>query len=592
MSHEHSSMSETILDRSRDCLDLPWQAVGMAGAALNRLLGPRSGLGILTYHRVTPVVPGLPKPLHNVTPDTFRRQLTGLLERGFAFWSLSRLLDAAEEGADPPPKTVVVTFDDGYASVLTEAWPVLKDLGIPATLSVWLGQRSAAESHEVRVDSVVVVALGKSEGTVRERATAIVETLRSAFDAPLVAIGWKSKATASAEVLSLAVDATHRVDSDARSVLGEVVDEALLHDEGAVWTLGAERERPALLKHARLGGLLDFAWVASVSLTDERGDVRGVLLHAGCDGDIEGIWGNQRDRIGCVLGRHLDLASRAKPTFLVRSLDSLRRAPWRAWAVAAAAILLLLLWPISHSVSCKCTIEPVRRRYVAAPFDGVLARVHARPGDAVVAGQLLAEMDGREVQLALSERDADYHRARQQQRIHAASQEFADARVAALEMERIDAERELLRGRLQQLRITSSLDGIVLEGEFDKAEGVRLDKGQSLFEIGPLDRMVVEVEIPASEITYVREDGEVVVRLDNGGGAELSGRLTRIRPRSEVRADEHIFVAELEIENPDGTLRPGTSGRAAIREATRPLGWVLFHRAWDRVRLGWIGWWS
>jgi len=101
----------------------------------------RSGLapakrqvGILMFHRVAQEVPGAAKLTWNVTPELFRRQLTGLLRLGFVPWSLNDLLRALGDGKDLPPRVFVVTFDDGYANVHDYAWPILRDLKIPATV--------------------------------------------------------------------------------------------------------------------------------------------------------------------------------------------------------------------------------------------------------------------------------------------------------------------------------------------------------------------------------------------------------------------------------------------------------------------------
>ena len=116
--------------------DLGMRAVGRACVGVNRLLGSRAGgaLGIITYHRITPEIRGVPKPQHNVPPHRFRQQLDGLLRRGFAIWPLSRVLEYRASGATVPPRTVVVTFDDGFESVYTDAWPILRELQVPATL--------------------------------------------------------------------------------------------------------------------------------------------------------------------------------------------------------------------------------------------------------------------------------------------------------------------------------------------------------------------------------------------------------------------------------------------------------------------------
>jgi len=49
---------------------------------------------------------------------------------------LARIVDWLETGRGLPDRALAVTFDDGYRNVLTDAAPVLKRLGIPATLFV------------------------------------------------------------------------------------------------------------------------------------------------------------------------------------------------------------------------------------------------------------------------------------------------------------------------------------------------------------------------------------------------------------------------------------------------------------------------
>lgn len=92
--------------------------------------------GILMYHRVTPRVEGFPAPTWNVTPDRFRRQLSGLLARGYRPWPLSKAIECRNAGEAIPSRTFVVTFDDGYCNVYHHAWPILKELSVPATVFV------------------------------------------------------------------------------------------------------------------------------------------------------------------------------------------------------------------------------------------------------------------------------------------------------------------------------------------------------------------------------------------------------------------------------------------------------------------------
>jgi peptidoglycan/xylan/chitin deacetylase (PgdA/CDA1 family) len=124
----------TMSSRSRFYDVAIWTAGRMA-AGLNRIFGDRPGdaFGILMYHRTTSLA-GNSLPTWNVTPDQMRRQLAGLLSRGFEAWPLEKLIAAQRDGSGVPAGAFAVTFDDGHESNYAEAWPILRELGVPATI--------------------------------------------------------------------------------------------------------------------------------------------------------------------------------------------------------------------------------------------------------------------------------------------------------------------------------------------------------------------------------------------------------------------------------------------------------------------------
>jgi peptidoglycan/xylan/chitin deacetylase (PgdA/CDA1 family) len=113
------------------------QLAGQVSAGLS-VLGDRAAgtFGILVYHRVIDRMPGVPEPTINVSPRRFRTQLLGLKNLSYQFWPLSRALECASRKEEMPEKIVIVTFDDGYESVYGNAFPVLQELAIPATVFV------------------------------------------------------------------------------------------------------------------------------------------------------------------------------------------------------------------------------------------------------------------------------------------------------------------------------------------------------------------------------------------------------------------------------------------------------------------------
>lgn len=93
-----------------------------------------SDLLVLCYHAVDAQWPAT----LSVRPDALERQLTHLVERGFRGATFTDALRGPRGR-----RTLVVTFDDGYRSVLEQAKPILDRLELPGTLYVptdWPGR--------------------------------------------------------------------------------------------------------------------------------------------------------------------------------------------------------------------------------------------------------------------------------------------------------------------------------------------------------------------------------------------------------------------------------------------------------------------
>jgi peptidoglycan/xylan/chitin deacetylase (PgdA/CDA1 family) len=80
---------------------------------------------VLCYHAISPTWEA---PL-SLTPELFERQMTTLVRRG---WHATTFRNVVHQ--PPAPKTLAVTFDDAFASVYDQAYPILAALGLPATV--------------------------------------------------------------------------------------------------------------------------------------------------------------------------------------------------------------------------------------------------------------------------------------------------------------------------------------------------------------------------------------------------------------------------------------------------------------------------
>lgn len=96
---------------------------------------------ILEYHRIKPPAgeSGSTASLI-VPPDIFTAQMDALSAAGWQTITMGQFGDYLRLGARPPPKTFVITFDDGYEDGYQYAFPILRGHGFVATFFVIAGK--------------------------------------------------------------------------------------------------------------------------------------------------------------------------------------------------------------------------------------------------------------------------------------------------------------------------------------------------------------------------------------------------------------------------------------------------------------------
>lgn len=93
---------------------------------------------ILMYHSIAPTWPET-FGRWTVAPALFSSHLDALAAANYTPLTLSAAVGAVRAGRSLPPRTVILTFDDGFADFLSNALPLLEEHGFPATLFVTTG---------------------------------------------------------------------------------------------------------------------------------------------------------------------------------------------------------------------------------------------------------------------------------------------------------------------------------------------------------------------------------------------------------------------------------------------------------------------
>lgn len=405
-----------------------------------------------------------------------------------------------------------------------------------------------------------------------------------------VALGWGDARTCRPEAIS----GMQRFDvrGEATSQLRTLMREATTTETPVVWPLDAHAPEVALPAGDAQPLLESFkaGQVIAYPLKLDEGRIVGAMVALWPrPGMVSTRLWEIMDITAPLLAAQIRLLDEAKP----RGFRGTVRSQWAqasshrklALAIGSALMLAALLVPVPHRVTAEFKLQAQAIRQVAAPFESRLESAVAEAGDVVVAGDLLATLDGKEMAWRLAEAEAKRAAALKKRDQAMATRDVAAAQQVQLEAEGLALEVALLADRQKNLEIRAPIRGVILAGNLRSSEGVPVALGQKLFDIAPIEVLRAEIAIPDTDISRVSRGAKVRLRLESNSSATYESTIGEIHPVSEIMQNENVFVCTALVPNVPGDLRPGMRGRARIEGPSRPLGWVLFHRVWEFLRL-------
>jgi len=593
---------EDGLNQCADLLRTHFSFVGHYRAAGNRI-GDVAQLDGLTVP-----VEGLDKGLQQSLAGCADQAVRGNQRTAAELSADSRILAVPVQGR---PGSVLVGISGAESSEPGRA-ELLLDL-VAGQLTRWVYRENVAASERgarhVAALVELIAHLDKCRD-IRAGAGRLSRELQRYLHAERVVIGHCEDAESSCVLISDTAQTTINRLTEESQLIQAALEESIARQTPAVWPPQDAERRHALLAHRQVAEHLEQPAVVSCPLTvDDDKTIGAVLLtfaeipsspaevgeSAEANEDSDSVQRARQFLAGAAgpIAATLALLDRTAPglwQYLHRGWRKVYSEQRRRTAgIVVASLLTVMLLPLHYQIDCDAELQPVSRRFVAAPFDGTLQECLVRPGDYVRKDTLLAVMDEREIEYELAGIQADVSRARTEQNAYRAEHEFSEAAIAAHEVERLQQRSELLRYRSDNLELRSPIDGIVVEGDHKDAEGVPLKTGDSLFEIAPLDAMTIEVFVPEEDIRWVRAGMTLQLQLDAMPASIVPAHVVRIHPGAELRDHENVFVVEAEIANSDGLYRPGMRGSVTIESDRHLLGWNLFHKPGARL-MGWLGW--
>ncbi|WP_325395141.1 efflux RND transporter periplasmic adaptor subunit [Undibacterium sp.] len=191
---------------------------------------------------------------------------------------------------------------------------------------------------------------------------------------------------------------------------------------------------------------------------------------------------------------------------------------------------------------------PVRKGQVIARFDGADLRARLITQDALV--------DEARAKLSLAQKNRQSNETLLKQNY--ISQNAFDTMHNGVELAQANlksamSQREVAQIAVADTLIKSPVDGIVSKRSVQAGEKVSPDS--ALFTIVNLSQLILEAQVPSSEIPRISIGQSVNFNVDGFNGRNFSGKVARINPATE--AGSRSMLVYIEVGNADGALKGG-----------------------------------
>ena len=110
---------------------------------------------IIMYHAVFPDAPSENRLA--VSTKSFQRQMSFLKKHKYNVIPLEELVELIRVKAKIPPKTIAITFDDGYRNFYQYAFPVLKEYSLPATMFIIINEVGRPQNDRLSWNEIMAM---------------------------------------------------------------------------------------------------------------------------------------------------------------------------------------------------------------------------------------------------------------------------------------------------------------------------------------------------------------------------------------------------------------------------------------------------
>lgn len=211
-------------------------------------------------------------------------------------------------------------------------------------------------------------------------------------------------------------------------------------------------------------------------------------------------------------------------------------------------------------------LEPIRTVGINAQLSGILLSIRAEEGHRVTQGQVLAEIDARELEAQARSAEAALRFA--ESTVERSEQLFRQQIITLAELERdrtsheaAKATAEQLKTRLGYARVVSPIAGVITEKTVEAGDIV--GSSTRLFTVADVSTLVTRLQVSELEVSVLRPGDLVPLTVDALGGQQVDGRIRRVFPSADSATRLVPVEVALSGRQLEG-LRPGYTVRATL----------------------------
>jgi HlyD family secretion protein len=246
---------------------------------------------------------------------------------------------------------------------------------------------------------------------------------------------------------------------------------------------------------------------------------------------------------------------------------------------------------ISFAVSAAGEIVPADQVSVRPEVNGKIDKLPVDVGDVVKSGELLFQLDDRDLRiqqssqknaiertkLELQQAERNYRRAEELFKSHLVAQEVYDDAKTSFDLGKNSLDNsekalDLIEYQLLKTRVTAPFDCTVLTRPVSAGQAVSgsggFNAGTEVLTIANLNDLIINAHINQADVTRLHMDQDVDVTVEAVPGLKIIGKVERLAPQATIKNSIKGFAARILLRDVDRRVRPGMTANISIPVAS------------------------